>query len=71
VGRADGDDGKVFAEWERAIIRKRVIAGIARARTTGTKTAKPIGRTKISPAKEKAILDALAAGRLQWVSEGP
>ena len=32
----------VFAEFERAIIRERVPAGMARARAKGTKSGKPI-----------------------------
>lgn len=34
----------VFAEFERAMIRERVISGIARSKVTGTKTGKPHGR---------------------------
>ena len=34
----------VFAEFERAIIRERVVAGMARAKANGTKSGKPIGR---------------------------
>src|SRR5438046_4267954 len=45
----------VFAEFERAIIQERIHAGIARARATGTKSGKPIGRARISPQKEAAI----------------
>jgi len=33
----------VFAEWERAIIRERILAGMARARLKGTRSGKPIG----------------------------
>ena len=41
----------VFAEFERAIIRERVPAGMARARAKGTKSGKPIGRPAIHPAR--------------------
>jgi DNA invertase Pin-like site-specific DNA recombinase len=53
----------VFAEFERAIIQERIHAGIARARATGTKSGKPIGRARISPQKEVAIRAALASGK--------
>ena len=39
----------VFAEFERAIIQERINAGIARAREKGTKSGKPIGRTRVDP----------------------
>jgi DNA invertase Pin-like site-specific DNA recombinase len=41
----------VFAEFERAMIRERVLAGLKRARARGKK----LGRPMISPAKERAI----------------
>ena len=34
----------VFAEFERSMIRERVRAGLARAKATGTKSGKPLGR---------------------------
>jgi len=37
----------IFAELEREMIVARVNAGIARARTSGTKSGKPIGRPKV------------------------
>jgi DNA invertase Pin-like site-specific DNA recombinase len=37
----------VFAEFERALIRERVMAGLARARKHGTKTGKPFGRPTV------------------------
>jgi DNA invertase Pin-like site-specific DNA recombinase len=52
----------IFAEWERAIIRERVIAGLARARVKGTKSGNPMGRPRISAAKERAIIESLKAG---------
>jgi DNA invertase Pin-like site-specific DNA recombinase len=42
----------VFAEFERAIIQERINAGIARAREKGTKSGKPIGRTRVDPKLE-------------------
>src|SRR5947209_3282537 len=42
TGRAMYQMAGIFAEWERAIIRERVIAGLARARVRGTKSGKPI-----------------------------
>jgi DNA invertase Pin-like site-specific DNA recombinase len=50
----------VFAEFERAIIRERVMAGLARAREEGTK----LGRRHIEdadPKKARAVGAALAA----------
>jgi DNA invertase Pin-like site-specific DNA recombinase len=52
----------VFAEFERSIIQERIHAGISRARIVGTKSGKPIGRTKIPLAKEAAIRAALQSG---------
>jgi DNA invertase Pin-like site-specific DNA recombinase len=48
----------VFAEFERAMIRQRVLAGLKRARAKGKK----LGRPTISPSKESAIRADLAAG---------
>jgi DNA invertase Pin-like site-specific DNA recombinase len=44
----------VFAEFERALIRERVCAGLARAREKGTKSGRPIGRPQ-APNKAKAL----------------
>jgi DNA invertase Pin-like site-specific DNA recombinase len=44
----------VFAEFERALIRERVCAGLARARETGTKSGRPIGRPQ-APGKANAL----------------
>lgn len=53
----------VFAEFERAMIRERVNAGIARVKATGkTKSGKAIGRPKVDPKKETAIRKALQTG---------
>lgn len=48
----------VFSEFERAMIRERVNAGLNRARAQG----KTLGRPKIATAKERAIREALEAG---------
>lgn len=50
----------VFAEFERAMIRERVNAGLARARGEG----KTLGRPKTPPEIEKAIAKALKSGAL-------
>jgi DNA invertase Pin-like site-specific DNA recombinase len=48
----------VFGEFERAMIRERVNAGLARARAKGVQ----LGRPRISGEMEAAIRAALAAG---------
>jgi DNA invertase Pin-like site-specific DNA recombinase len=48
----------VFAEFEAAMIRERVRAGVARAKRKGTKSGRPIGRPKL-PAKEEAAICVL------------
>jgi DNA invertase Pin-like site-specific DNA recombinase len=52
----------VFAEFERAMIQERVRAGLRRAKETGTKSGKPIGRPTIDAALEASIQDSLARG---------
>jgi DNA invertase Pin-like site-specific DNA recombinase len=52
----------VFAEFERSLIRERVMAGLARARKQGTKTGNPFGRPKIDAAVEAIIRKALMKG---------
>ena len=49
----------VFAEFERSMIRERVMAGLARARKEG----KVLGRPKSSEATEAAILKLRGEGR--------
>jgi DNA invertase Pin-like site-specific DNA recombinase len=49
----------VFAEFERAMIKERVRAGLARARAEG----KRLGRPNMPQAKEDAIRAALACAR--------
>jgi DNA invertase Pin-like site-specific DNA recombinase len=48
----------VFAEFERGIIRDRVLAGLARARAEG----RVLGRPRMAEEKTRAIRAALAAG---------
>ena len=45
----------VFAEFERAMIRERVTAGMKRAQAKGTKSGKAIGRPRIAPNTRTAI----------------
>jgi DNA invertase Pin-like site-specific DNA recombinase len=48
----------VFAEFERNVIRERVLAGMARAKITGTKSGKAIGRPPLDPQTQVAIRKA-------------
>jgi DNA invertase Pin-like site-specific DNA recombinase len=52
----------VFAEFEAAMIKDRVRAGLARAKRKGTKSGRPIGRPKLDPGREAAVRRALTAG---------
>jgi DNA invertase Pin-like site-specific DNA recombinase len=52
----------VFAEFERALIRERVMAGLARAKKHGTKSGNPFGRPKIDAAVEALIRQSLTKG---------
>jgi len=45
----------VFAEFERAMIRERVVSGMIRAKAKGTKSGKAIGRPELPEAKREAI----------------
>ena len=49
----------VFAEFERAMIRERVMTGLARARAQKTR----LGRPRVSPKVEGSIRDALESGK--------
>ena len=49
----------VFAEFERAMMRDRIKAGLARARAQG----KRLGRPPVPPEVEQAIRDARAEGK--------
>ena len=53
----------VFAEFERAMIRERVHAGLARVKKHGTKSGKPVGRPKVNDRKRRAILAARSTGQ--------
>lgn len=53
----------VFAQFERAMIQERVKAGLERAKAQGTKSGKAIGRPKVSPETELAILKAREEGQ--------
>ena len=57
-GRAMFQMMGVFAEFERAMLRERVLAGLRRARSQGKK----LGRPRIPVAKERDIRADLAAG---------
>ena len=48
----------VFSEFERAMIRDRVLAGLARTRAKGTR----LGRPPMDPARVEAIRTMLGAG---------
>jgi DNA invertase Pin-like site-specific DNA recombinase len=52
----------VFAEFERAMIRDRVKAGMTRAKERGTKSGKSIGRPRIDDHIRTAIRAAYMAG---------
>jgi DNA invertase Pin-like site-specific DNA recombinase len=52
----------VFAEFEAAMIRERVRAGVARAKRKGTKSGRPIGRPKLDDKREASVRRALASG---------
>jgi DNA invertase Pin-like site-specific DNA recombinase len=52
----------VFAEFEAAMIRERVRAGVARAKRKGTKSGQPIGRPKLDPMREDVVRRSLESG---------
>ncbi|HUT51192.1 MAG TPA: recombinase family protein [Alphaproteobacteria bacterium] len=58
-----------FAQFERRLVQERVRAGIARARTHGTRSGKPIGRPKGPSArrrsKERKVLKLHGEGKSQ------
>jgi DNA invertase Pin-like site-specific DNA recombinase len=62
AGRAMFQMMGVFAEFERNVIRERVLSGMARAKANGTKSGKPIGRPRIDPRTRAAIRSAYMAG---------
>ncbi|MFB3102820.1 MAG: recombinase family protein [Alphaproteobacteria bacterium] len=59
AGKAMFQMSAVFAEFERAMISDRVKAGLERARLRGKK----LGRPKVPPTVENAILAARAKGK--------
>jgi len=59
AGRALFQMTSVFAEFERAMIQERIKAGLERAREQGTR----LGRPKVSPKTERAILKARRQGK--------
>ena len=62
-GQRDVPDARrVFAEFERAIIRERVMAGLARAKADGTRLGRPAAIAD-DAAKVRAIRAARAAGK--------
>jgi DNA invertase Pin-like site-specific DNA recombinase len=63
-GRAMFQMMGVFAEFERAMIAERVRAGMARAKVTGTKSGKAIGRPPIDSRRREAIRKAYQAGSI-------
>jgi DNA invertase Pin-like site-specific DNA recombinase len=62
AGRAMFGMLSVFSEFEKSIIRERVLAGMSRAKAKGTKSGKPIGRPAIPEPMRHAIRDAYAVG---------
>lgn len=52
----------VFAEFERAIIRKRINAGMQRAREKGARSGRAIGRPKVNGTTERRIRDLRTRG---------
>jgi DNA invertase Pin-like site-specific DNA recombinase len=62
AGRAMFQMMGVFAEFERNVIRERVLSGMARAKANGTKSGKPIGRPRIDPRTRAAIRSAYMVG---------
>jgi DNA invertase Pin-like site-specific DNA recombinase len=62
AGRAMFQMLGVFAEFERAMIRERVNAGVRRAQKLGTKSGKPIGRPAVPPMTADKVRAARAAG---------
>lgn len=52
----------VFAEFEREMIRERVMSGMARAKKNGTKSGNPIGRPGVTPEVEERIRELRAEG---------
>jgi DNA invertase Pin-like site-specific DNA recombinase len=62
TGRAMFQMMGVFAEFERCMIVERVRSGMAKAKASGTKSGKAIGRPRVPELKRAAIKAAYAAG---------
>jgi DNA invertase Pin-like site-specific DNA recombinase len=62
AGRAMFEMLGVFAEFERAMIRERVKAAMIRAKESGTRSGRAIGRPIVDPAKAVLARQLLAAG---------
>ena len=62
AGRAMFQMLGLIAEFERAMIRDRVLSGLARARESGTKSGRAIGRPAITEETRGAVRAALSAG---------
>ena len=59
TGRAMFQMSGVFAEWERGMIRERVMAGLARAKAGGTR----LGRPRKPASVERAVRKARGEGK--------
>jgi hypothetical protein len=53
----------LFAEFERSMIRDRVVSGMARARITSTKSGRAIGRPAVTDVNRDVICGLLGAGQ--------
>jgi DNA invertase Pin-like site-specific DNA recombinase len=62
AGRAMFQMLGVFAEFERAMVRERVLSGMARARASGTRSGKPIGRPAVPEEINQKIRELVLAG---------
>jgi DNA invertase Pin-like site-specific DNA recombinase len=63
AGRAMVQMAVVFAEFERGIIRERIMAGLDRAKKIGTKSGKAIGRPATDAKTEAKIRQRLGSGQ--------
>jgi DNA invertase Pin-like site-specific DNA recombinase len=62
AGRAMFQMLGVFAEFERAMIRDRVKTGMVRAKASGTRSGRAIGRPTVDPGKAELARQLVAAG---------
>jgi DNA invertase Pin-like site-specific DNA recombinase len=63
AGRAMFQMLGVFAEFERAMIRDRVKTGMLRAKASGTRSGRAIGRPTVDPGKAELARQLVAAGQ--------